>query len=351
MSDIDVADLAAAAQVLVRAPVRGQPGAHLVAEGDHFIIVADAKSETVAAVLASAAEGLGAQAAVMRLDLLSSVSTNHAGDRPHKVLPNPLRRALLIAPSSAFLASAPIQERPMREQLFGIVDACSIRHAHLPDVTMPAFALGLKQDQASVVQAGQAMAERLASARSIECVSEAGTTLRIELGQGGRWVQRLGEVVPGRSTSFPAGALYTTPTAVRGTFVADASVGEFFGAREGVLKDRPVRLHIDGGRVVKVEAPNAPQLLADVQAMLGVSSNSDRIGLVCIGVNAGALGPTGHAVVDQNRVGLHLFVGNPLTSGTGAGWSARTSFAACQASCRVLIDGRQCIEDGKLVEG
>jgi len=238
----------------------------------------------------------------------------------------------------------------MREQLLGVIDACSVRHAHLPDITEVAFARGLAMEHQAVVAAGQSMIKRLANVRALECDSAAGTNLHVALGAETRWIPRLGEIVAGKSTTFPAGSLFATPDDLRGTFVANASVGEFFGAREGLLVDKPVRLTIEGGRVVKVDAQHTAELQGNIEAMLGFSSNSDRVGLVCIGVNGGVGAPTGESVVDQNLVGLHLFIGDPASRATGARWSARTSFAACQARCRVLIGGRAAIDDGKILE-
>ncbi len=349
MSEIDATDLAQAASVLVRAPVRGKAGARLVTQDDHFVIVADAKSDSIAAALSEAAEALGAQPAIMRLDLMTSTSTNQAGTRPHKVLPGPLRRSLLIAPCSAYVASAPIQERPMREQLFGLIDACGIRHAHLPDITPSAFARGLQLDHAVVAEAGGALAGRLAGARILECESDAGTKLRVTLPLQARWVERFGELVPGKSTTFPAGAMFAAPEDVSGIFVANACLGEFFGAREGLMKANPVRLTIEGGRVVGVDAHHSRELQENIEAMLAFGSNSNRVGLVCLGVNAGVREPTGEASVDQNFVGLHLFIGDPAGRATGAQWTARTSFAACQSSCRVFVEGHGLLDAGRIL--
>jgi hypothetical protein len=73
--------------------------------------------------------------------------------------------------------------------------------------------------------------------------------------------------------------------------------------------------------------------------MLAVAPNSDRVGLVVLGLNASAKQPIGSVAVDQHRPGLHLVLGDPISKLTGAGWTARTSFAACQATSSVAIDG------------
>jgi hypothetical protein len=82
--------------------------------------------------------------------------------------------------------------------------------------------------------------------------------------------------------------------------------------------------------------------------MLGVAPNSDRVGLVILGVNAGVGEPTGCVTADQHRPGLHLVFGDPLPKLTAAAWSARTSFAACQARSTVRVDGTVVIDGGRL---
>jgi leucyl aminopeptidase (aminopeptidase T) len=188
----------------------------------------------------------------------------------------------------------------------------------------------------------------VASARRIVTESAAGTSLRIDLGQDARWHAQLGVLEPGVWGNLPAGAVYASPADASGVFVADASVGEFFGLREGILRANPVRLLVDGGRIVDVEARSA-QLRRDIDAMLRISPNSDRIGLVSIGVNPGLDLPVGDALVDQNMPGLHIGIGDPAAKATGATWSAPTCFAACQAASRVLVDGEVVIDSGRVV--
>lgn len=74
----------------------------------------------------------------------------------------------------------------------------------------------------------------------------------------------------------------------------------------------------------------------------------EKIAKLDIGVNGGIGEPTGDATVDQNRPGLHLVFGDPMPKLTGATWSARTSFAACQARCTVRVDGAMIADDGVL---
>lgn len=331
MRQIGEEDLTRAATVLVKTALR-------VTSGERFVAVGDLESQPMLAALEAAARSLGAEAASLRIDLLRSYSTNHSGERPHKVLPDAVRRSMLSAQASAFIASAPHAESSMRDQLLHVVGACRIRHAHMPGITPVAFATGLVTDHGQITETARGLERKLEVAREIAVESPAGTKLVFRTGKNQRWVARTGLVGPGEYSPFPTGSIIATPEEVDGTFMATASLGEFFGLREGLLRD-PVRFTIVGARVTAVACEKNPQVVKDIETMLQVAPNSDRIGLVVIGCNRGILEPVGDVCVDQHRAGLHLVIGDPMTKLTSAGWTARTSFAACQAKSSVLVDG------------
>ncbi len=339
MSETGGEDLARAADVLVKTALR-------VATGERFAIVGDVGTSPIVHELERAGRETGAEVATLRLDQLRSYSTNHSGERPHKVLPDGVRRAMLSAQASVFVASAPRAESSMRDQLQHIVGACRIRHAHLPGITPVAFAAGLIVDHAEIAADGDRLLRLLEVGREITCTSPEGTNLVVHPGAR-RWVSRVGRVGPAESVHFPTGSIVIAPESIRGTFAASASLGEFFGARERLLRE-PIFFDIEDGIVKGVHSKGSPELTRDVEAMLAVAPNSERVGLVVLGLNPGAAHPIGAVSVDQHRPGLHLVFGDPQTKNTGAGWSARTSFAACQATSTVQVDGVVVARDGRL---
>lgn len=341
MRQIREEELRHAADMLVRTCLR-------LVQGERFVAIGDAESQPMLAALEAAARDVGAEVSALRLDQLRSYSTNHPGERPHKVLPDGVRRAMLSAQASAFVASAPHAELSMREQLLHVAAACKGRHAHMPGISPLAFATGLALDFAVLREQGRAVERRLEVAREITCESPEGTNLVVKTAVSRRWVSRLGRVEAGESVTLPAGSIATCPDSISGTFAATASVGEYFGAREGLLQE-PVIFEINSGRVMNVIAPNCPHLVRDIENMLHVAPNSDHVGLVVIGVNGGVTEPTGEVNVDQTRPGLHLVFGDPMSKLTGANWTARTSFAACQVRGTVRVDGVVIADDGKLV--
>jgi leucyl aminopeptidase (aminopeptidase T) len=342
MAEPTPTELSNAATSLVRDTLR-------IGAGDNLVVVADAESNTIAQAIRVAGEDVLGRVTIARIDQLRSMSTNHSGERPHKVLPDALRRAMNATRASVFVASAPHQELSMREQLYHIVHSRDVRHADMPEITPYVFARSFRVGYDKVALLGKALAKRLELARVIEAESPKGTRLRIRMADPVRWVTRVGAIEPGKCVAFPAGALLGGAASVDGVFVADASVGEFFGGRQGLLSHTPVRLTLEAGRVVRAEAPFAKELERDIQKTLTFAPNSDRVGLVSIGVNVGLVAPTGVAAADLHMPGLHLVVGDPCGRDTGVAWSARTAFAACQAGARVTVDGFVVVDAGEIV--
>lgn len=330
--------LAHASQVLVQTALR-------LHAGERLVIVEDAQSFGMGDAIAAAAESNGAWVKRARLDRMASAG---GSARPHKVVPDLMLLALHETDASVFIATAVPAELPMRQALLHVVRQRRLRHAHMPGIVAGNFVAGMRLDYAQIQRLGQRVLGRLRGSQTIVTESPTGTSLRIELAPDGRWFAQLGVLEPGQWGNLPAGALYASPVSASGVFVADASLGEFFGAREGVLRANPVRLLVDDGRIVDVEA-RSPQLRRDLESMLRISANSDRIGLVSIGVNLGLDAPVGDALVDQNLPGLHIGIGDPAAKATGATWSAPTCFAACQAASRVVVDGDLVVEAGRVV--
>jgi leucyl aminopeptidase (aminopeptidase T) len=236
----------------------------------------------------------------------------------------------------------------MRQHLLAMVASLGIRHAHMEGISELSFVRGMQGDYREISRVGRSLLGKLEKTDSIRSDSRWGTTLSVDVGRGPRWYPELGEVEPGTWCPLPSGTLYCAPDQVDGVFVANASLGEFFGRRAGLLTETPVRLGIERRCVISVETESR-ELQQDIEETLSFGANSNRVGLVGIGVNLGMSQPTGEAYTDQNLPGLHLVIGDPASKITGAEWSARTSFAACQADSSVRIGDELAIHEGVLV--
>jgi leucyl aminopeptidase (aminopeptidase T) len=333
-------ELNAAARTLVHAILR-------IAPGERFVAVGDIETIPIVSALERVARDAGAEAAGLRVDQLKSFSTNHPGVRPHKVLPDAVRRAMLSAQASVFVASAPREEQSMRDQLEHIVGACRVRHAHLPGISVSAFCAGLSKIPPTLGDSASALLRLLELGRVVTATSREGTSLAVQPGAR-RWITRVGRIEPGQSVVLPAGSVIVAPESIEGTFAATASVGESYGPRDRVLSE-PVLFTIEGGAVTDVRSAGSPELAREIEAILTTAPGSERVGLVVLGVDPTATEPTGSVTLDQHRPGMHLVIGDPQTKLTKAGWSARTSLVLCSQASSVQIDDVPVIQDGRLL--
>ncbi len=333
LSRVKVDELDTAARRMVGTALRLQAGQKL-------LVIGDRSSSRISDAIVRAGFGASARVSMIWLD--------DEGPRPMQALPESIVHELELADASVFVAGAPHAELLMRQHLLHLVGTLHLRHAHMPAISAFAFARGMRVDYDVVARDGRRALAVLERARTLAVSSPLGTLLRVYLAPETKWYAQLGELRPGRWGNLPAGALYATPESVHGVFVANASLGEYFGRREGTLLHAPVTFTIQEGRVVRVQC-EMRELQKDIETILSFGPNSDRVGLVAVGVSAGLKEPTGEALVDQNLPGLHVCIGDPAARVTGASWGARTSFAACQATSTVSADGETLVRDGKLV--
>jgi leucyl aminopeptidase (aminopeptidase T) len=307
---------------------------------ERFVVIEDDASANLGRALALAGQRRGAVVDVVHLDEIA---------RPLALLPPDAAGAIDRAQASVFVASALSGEIAMRQQILHAVRENGLRHAHLPGIGELAFSAGLRVDHGQVDRIGHRILEKLTGASRIVTESAVGTRLELQMAPGAAWFPQFGVLTPGRWGNLPGGAIYSTPASASGVFWANASLGEFFGRREGLLSSKPVRFEIAGGRVVSVAAPNAPAVRREIETVLSVGENSDRVGVVAVGVNFGITAATGEVIVDQNMPGLHLGIGDPAAMVTGATWRAPTSFAACQSHGSVIADGVVLVDRGRVL--
>jgi leucyl aminopeptidase (aminopeptidase T) len=330
LSDIDF-DLVNAA----RRVIEGSLG---VVAGERVVIVVDASREPLGNTLAEIVRSVGAEAHEITLDQL--------GDRPMRSVPATLIAALEHAQASVLLIGFEDGERAMRLEFVARAAELRLRHAHMVGVGRRGMLVGFSVDPARILVATRAVRMRLRPASVLRLRSAAGSQLEVKLDPKYLWQERLGLVRPGRWETLPSGELFTSPGEVNGVFVADASIGEHFGALAGVLCRAPVRVEIKAGTCRTVQSADR-SLARAVEDLLDTETNSDRVGLVGLGTNVGMSEPTGEILCDKNLPGLHLSFGTPLPTQTGATWDASTQLAMAGTQADVDLDGVPLVRQGR----
>jgi len=323
--------LRAAARNAVRVCLAGRAG-------EKGVIVCDEASRPGCAAIAAEMAAAGIDVAAFVIEEL--------GPRPVKRFPPEVIARLEESALSVFWAVPVKGELRARTQLLDVAVERKLRHAHVLGIGTEHFVAGLAVDYRVMQGIQRRLVEMLRRTRRVRVASRAGTRLAVELDEGAAFAGASGIIAPGRWENLPSGQVMCVPAGARGTFVADRSVGEWFGAAYGDISATPLVVEIEEGRLVDARSENrvlAREFLLYVRS----SPNGDRLGELGIGTNIGFTSFTGLSSVDELVPGCHVAFGSPPSALSAAvGWEAATKVPLVSGPCDLFFDAAQVMSAG-----
>ena len=266
--------------------------------------------------------------------------------RPIAARPPAVEEALATA-DLGILAMHPRQgELAARMRIVSIVEARRIRYAHMVGVTREIMRQGMRADYALVDRLSERLRGRMTAARRLTVTSPHGTDLVATFDPALAWIKTSGLISTRYWSNLPAGEVFTTPATVDGVFVCNATVGDYFGPKFGDLSATPMRLRIEGGRLVEALCERA-DLQEEFWAYTHTDENSDRVGELAFGTNLGLTRLIGVLLQDEKFPGVHLAFGDPYGSQTGADWKSTTHVDFLTRDGDAWIDDEPVIENGR----
>jgi len=212
---------------------------------EHVALIADKTSAAVAASLSEALSQIHARTTSLLLEDL--------GPRPMRGAPQPVLDALEKADVGILAMNPQPGELAARMSIVQIVERRRIRYAHMVGVTPQIMQQGMRADYKLVDRLSDRLRERMLRADMLTVKTEAGTSFAAHFDRKLDWVKTSGLISPRYWSNLPAGEVFTTPATVDGTFICDATAGDYFNGKYGDLQSTPMRLTIEGGRLVRVE--------------------------------------------------------------------------------------------------
>jgi aminopeptidase len=309
-----------------------------VRPGEHVALIADDTSRAVAASLAAALTN--AQAAFTTLLL------EEFGPRPMKSAPPPVLDALKAADAGIMCMTPQPGELAARMAIVRVVERRRIRYAHMVGVTPEIMLQGMRADYRLIDRLSDKLRERMLRAQTLRVKTEAGTQFDAHFDRGLDWVKTSGLISPRYWSNLPAGEVFTTPATVDGTFVCDATAGDYFNGKYGDLQSTPMVLEIQSARLKRVDCERK-DLQQEFWDYCHTDENSDRVGELAFGTNLGLSQMIGILLQDEKFPGVHLAFGDPYGSQTHANWQSRTHVDVLTRNCDVWIDDDQVIEKGR----
>lgn len=321
------------------------PGAHNAVEtclaiqpGESVALIADEASRAVAASLASAVANARAACSCLLLE--------DFGPRPMTGAPAPVLDALERADVGILCMNPQPGELGARMSIVRVVERRRIRYAHMVGVTPQIMQQGMRADYRMVDRLSDRLRERMVRAETLTVKTEAGTSFAAHFDRGLDWVKTSGLISPQYWSNLPAGEVFTTPATLDGTFVCDATAGDYFNGKYGDLQATPMTLTIQNARLVGVDCARK-DLAQEFWSYCHTDENSDRVGELAFGTNLGLSKIIGILLQDEKFPGVHIAFGDPYGSQTHADWKSRTHVDVLTRRCNVWIDQDQIIENGR----
>jgi len=309
-----------------------------VRAGERVLVIADEVSRSVAASLERA---LREQAVEFTGLLLEDY-----GPRPMNDAPEPVLEALERTDVGMLCMTPQPGELSARMAIVRVVERRQIRYAHMIGVTPEIMQQGMCADYRKVDELSDRLRERMLRAETLTVKTSAGTAISAHFDRGLDWVKTSGLISPRYWSNLPAGEVFTTPATVDGTFVCDATAGDYFNGKYGDLQTTPLTMTIKRGRLIKVDCARK-DLEEEFWTYTHTDENSNRVGELAFGTNLGLTEMIGVLLQDEKFPGVHIAFGDPYGSQTHADWKSRTHVDVLTRNCDVWIDDDQVIEKGK----
>jgi leucyl aminopeptidase (aminopeptidase T) len=306
--------------------------------GERVALVADEASAPVAASLAAAGSEQHAQLDCVLLERIAA--------RPLRQPPVGVLDALERCDAGLLCVQPREGELPMRMAIVDVVERRQIRYAHMVGVTFEIMMQGMRADYAQIDRLCDRLCARMRTAQRLTVQTEAGTAFTATFDQSLAWVKTSGLISPRHWSNLPAGEVFTTPACVDGTFVCNATVGDYFGGKYGDLGETPMTLEIANGRLVSAHCDRT-DLEREFWDYCHTDGNSDRVGELAFGTNLGVSEMIGVLLQDEKIPGVHLAFGDPYGNQTHAGWASATHVDVLTRRCDVWIDEEPVIRDGR----
>jgi aminopeptidase len=304
-------------------------------------LITDESSKPIAASLANEIAAVGSSFHLFVLEELAP--------RPLKTMPQPVLDDLEICPVSIFAAQALPHELYSRMQMTEVVNRRKLRHAHMVNINKQIMMEGMRADFLQVDAISRRVWELASSARAIHATTAAGTDLRGEFSPSLKWLKTSGIISREKWGNLPGGEVFTAPKSVDGTLVVDGVVGDYLCSKFGNLRDAPLSVKIQNGRLQEAHSDNR-ELEDDFWRYTHTDENSDRVGEFAIGTNVALRHVIGHILQDEKLPGLHIAFGNPYGEHTGAQWYSSTHIDVVGTQFNVWIDSRQIMQEGQFLQ-
>ncbi len=313
------------------------------------VIITDRQTQGLAQALAQEIETVGAR---VNLYVMEDFGTRSPEGKDPLDFPEMLVEALADAQVSFYIAqSCPGELSSFRMPMIEVIERYQLRHAHMPGFTAQMMGEGMAADYAQIQDLSYRVHAIVNQARQIHVTTAAGTDLLAQFDPNLKWIISDGRITPSHWTNLPDGEVFTAPATANGRVVVDGDFGDFFTEKYGLIEETPLSYTLEGGRALKdsVECSNESLKKDFLVYTFGTDENSHRLGEFAIGTNIGLKKLIGNLLQDEKYPGIHLALGNPYPTKTGADWASQAHNDGILKNPTIKVDGQIIMEEGKFL--
>lgn len=310
------------------------------------VLITDRETEYLAETLVTQIQSLGAQADKYIMEDFGPRSQD--GSAP-LVFPTVLAEALSEAQVSFYIAQCkPGELASFRRPLIEIIEKHQLRHGHMPGFTEIMMSQGMAADYSQIQDLCQRVYDIVAPTRQIHVTTPAGTDLLAQFDPNLRWIISDGRITPDQWKNLPDGEDFTAPATADGTVVVDGCLGDFFCEQYGLLMETPLTYTLKDGRCQadSVRCDNVSLLESFRKYTFETDENSMRLGEFAIGTNIGLTHLIGNLLQDEKYPGIHLALGSPYPTKTGADWDSQAHCDGILQKPTIQVEGRTIMVNG-----
>ncbi|MFC1761862.1 aminopeptidase [Planctomycetota bacterium] len=321
---------------------------HLQAD-EHVTIITDRETEYLADALIEQVEQIPAQANKFIMEDCGIRSDD--GDSPLPFAPV-IGEALAQSQASFYIAQCKRGElSSFRQPMIHLIEKHGLRHGHMPGFTEIMMSQGMAADYGKIQDLCRKVYDIVAPAREIRVTTAAGTDLLAQFDPAIKWIISDGQITPDQWKNLPDGEDFTAPATADGRVVIDGCLGDFFCDKYGLMDKKPLTYNLKDGfcQADSVHCDHAALKDDFLKYTFETDENSMRLGEFAIGTNIGLTELIGNLLQDEKYPGIHLALGSPYPTKTGADWNSQAHCDGILRNPTIIVDGQTIMEQGRFL--
>ncbi|MFH1756010.1 MAG: aminopeptidase [Candidatus Latescibacterota bacterium] len=313
---------------------------------EKVIIITDRQTEHLANALQKEVKTIGASVQQFVMETFGA----RPDDGSHPIpFPKEIGDALSVAQVSFYIAGGKKGElHSFRIPMLEVIERHGLRHGHMPNFSEVMMSQGMAADYELIQKICRKVYDIVATAKAIHVTTPAGSDFTATFSAKRKWMISDGNIRPEKWCNLPDGEVYTAPLSANGHVVIDGCLGDYFNAKYGKLNDSPLSYDVKEGRCTRGSVRCKNELLKKEfeEYTFETDEHSDRMGEFAIGTNVNLTDLIGNMLQDEKFPGIHVALGDPYPTKTGADWSSKAHNDGVMLKPTIVVDGRTIMKAG-----